>query len=329
MKRFVLVLFLILSCSSFGALSFAQDSARLNINELEDLQRNPTVSRDVQAEGTSGIFNPYDPQYRPVHYMNTMAQHRKSLTGSRFNLRFIRPTDDNTSDQTAILRFSQTVTIGGCAHMTVPEPDILMNGQMMIVTLPDPVITVQKNKRYAHYECGDVPKEINIDLPLKRASIANDNIKTLLLRNRFGADRYTVDLRDSALSIYPQTTLIFEPAVISGNQDPLQYWFYPRDTIIAEVPTAQGGDVFWEMEQWALTKNLVPLDLKLKGFLQPSQTNKIYYVDESGQTAPHLTRDKMVPVGHIVLKEQWYGSNGPYKKNTTFQITAKKPGLYE
>lgn len=326
MNRFSRFLLAVLFLFALPLCALAQD-ARINVRDLEELSSPTTNSYGgEEAPQENRVVNPYDPKYRPLHYKPDMTSSPLSPYG--YTLRFVRPA--TAEKETATLRIYHPVLANGCLLIDPLAPEVEVNGHGIWITIPEAVVGMDKGKNNPHYACDQKSKMVFIDVPLRLSDFKANGIKTVTLRmNKAGQEKYSVEYDDQKIRLLPDRNVYFKPAAVPYGQDALTYWFYPENTVIAEVPTAKGGDVFWEIEQWALKHDLVPLDMNYREFLQPSQNNRIYYIDQSGRTAALLTRDKMSPIGHIVLRKAWYGPNGMYEKGKPIQITAKRPGLYE
>ena len=301
MKLMLLLTVMILTPTAIQAQSFFEDF----------LAEEEAKERD-QAKATS--INQYDSKYRKFSGPVTRQQ---GLLGNAYNqISFLRTA--NTPTGFATLQFAQNINLSGCATLSQDILSAEKRGKTLIVTLPRPAPSLNKDN------CIKTAKTPGMSVQINREDIDSGEIKKLRIESSAG-QKETFDLytTEHTLQLTSET----------GATD-ITYWFYPEDLIILSAPNAQNAkDITPAIQKLANQRGLVPATDMLEGFTPPQSGDdghkSYYFIDPSKKLATILKRGQPEMIDTLTVQETFLGSEGAYNVPRDVQIFARKPGLYD
>lgn len=293
---------------------FAQEIFVGSIDENERVNQGPQV------------INQYDPKYRKKLPAHTSGN---PLSNAHHSVFFARK--PGLEEGEVVLRIFQPLAISGCASVTLPEAQIRKDGRNMWILVGKPDIKIDQSSHYAHHTCNNITNTAVIDVTLNLKELNENNVQNLALNSSFGTDHYDIETSEHRISLRPRSTKFFEPYGHASTDDPLTYWFYPKNTIVLSVPQAgDDQDLTHSITTLALQNGLVSLEEHIKDFEQPlNRKNTLYFIDEKGASAQKFSGNKHLIFGAITSTETFSGPEGPYQVAKKLDVLAKRPGLLE
>jgi hypothetical protein len=243
--------------------------------------------------------------------------------GEQF-LYFIRTAD--TKNNEAILRLSTPASISGCVDVVPPRITLRRSAGTMAFKVEEGALALEKNVRYAHYQCNQNSHSASADITLNRDELLENNIKTLTFQSGSGAmDTYEVELSGNRLSLIPKTSYSFKPFEGSTKADPLTYYFYPDNIVVLYVPGAdKKADLSKEIISLAQAKGLSPAS-----YAPLNNGHAVYFTDQQGTLSSSLAFDANAFVGTVKEPQTFQGPNGAYEQDKGVDVYAKRPGTLD
>lgn len=253
-------------------------------------------------------------------------------TPKQTEISFVRK-DDLAPGQFA-LRVAFPVATSGCSQFDNPSYETTTQPPLMTVTIEPPELVNDSKARYAHYECDTGMKTPITDIYFSKEHILSGGITTIALQDEMYKLRkdFTLDMNESFVEFIPASDharlqSVFKPQDLTYKINALKHWFYPDNTVVLYVPMAEdGSDLHQEINRFARSKAMVPLEDELAGFKKPiTKPNHFYFV---------ANRDLDIAenghkLGTIKATKTEYGLMEDETVETQLDVFARKPGLYE
>jgi hypothetical protein len=234
----------------------------------------------------------------------------------------------------AFLRIITPLALTGCAKLRQPVMKIQENPPLILLSMTDAKMELDKTVRYAHYQCDVRRQYAMADLPLNRANLVEKGIKQIILNTGAGGSR-NLKIEADEHKITVSASGIRTKGVVSGVPGAggvSTFWSYPENTIVLTAPATQLSEATKaEITDQAEAAGLVPLTDVIAGF-EPSanQADSLYFIDNSGRLKTQINEaEKPVLFETITGSEVYSGANGPYDRPVQIAVFARLPGANE
>ncbi|MGB4106391.1 MAG: hypothetical protein WBK55_01185 [Alphaproteobacteria bacterium] len=263
----------------------------------------------------------YDNKYRKK--FETPGKDTNPLPTGTQQMYFIRKQDIKSNE--AVLRMLTPISIDGCANIVPPAVTMRKGGNMLIFSIEDGAVTLDKKAQYAHFQCNNASHVAFADITLNRDELLRDGIKSMSFQAANGAmDVYDVKVTPDRITLVVRgAATAFKPFLGATKSDPLTYDFYPDNLIILHAPSAPAGqDVSGEITALAQRKGLSESAV-LKN------APGLYFIDQAGTLAGSLDFGANAFVGTISVPETYQGPDGSYEQAKAVDVYARRPGLLD
>lgn len=297
----------------------------LILNASASWAQTPETPAETEAEETEKHIDQYDPKYK-VKPILVESGRGDIIPQNKVGVYFVRASNNANE---AVLRLSSPLSVNGCMTIDQPPPVLEAQPPYLRVFLENPSIRIDKEVRQT--ACQQAPQFIYSDIILTRDDILATGIDKLVLRNNLLSDTYKIDITSERITLTPDTQVTFKPQETPGKSNPLEFWFYPANTIILSVPKSENARETYELlKPLANEKNLITLGSVLPGFGQNlDQETRFYFVDETGALPKQMGEKNSIPFGKIEVTKTFTGMQGPYQVNETLDVFAMRPGYYD
>lgn len=284
----------------------------------------PPVATTEEA-APKPIINQYDKKYK-VKPVVIKSGRGDIIPQNKIGVYFVRA---GNNPNEAVLRLSSPLSVNGCITLDQPPPTLEAQPPYLRVFLETP--SIRLDKEIPQTTCQQAPQFIYSDITLTRDDLLATGINKLVLRNHLLSDTYSIDITSERIMLTPDTQVTFKPQTTAGKSNPLEFWFYPANTIILTVPKSENARETYELlKPLANEKNLITLGSVLPGFGQNlDQETRFYFVDETGALPKQMGDKNSIPFGEIQVTKTLTGMQGPYQVNETLPVFAMKPGYYD
>lgn len=281
-----------------------------------------------QQQAANPVINQYDPKYK-VKPIIVQTGQREVIPQNKIGVYFVR--DEIALPGTATLRLASPVSVNGCFTVIQPPPILVKEPPFLRIIMQAP--SIQTNTEFENNlsACEQPPKLIYTDVVLDSHELITENIRTLSFKTDILTEDYSIDVNNQRIMLFPESQIVFRPQSVPGKSNPLEYWFYPKNTILLSVPKSTNAD-----ETYALLKplaneaNLITLGSVLPDFAQNFDTEtRFYFVDETGKLKKEMGEKNSIPFGKIEVTRTYTGINGHYDINESLNVFAMKPGYYD
>lgn len=330
MNKFLAALLLLISAPAFAQVPLlpGETAAPTVQQQMQTQAPSPqNMPAETDAEQPKKVINQYDDKYK-VKPIIVESRRGDVIPQNKVGVYFVRASDDPAE---ATLRLSSPLSVNGCIIVHQPPPVIAEEPPYLRVFLENPSVQLDREARLNQTSCQQAPQFLYSDIKLNRDTLMAQGINKIVLRNNLLSDTYNLDLTSERIMLVPDTQKTFKPQDTPGKSNPLEYWFYPANTIILSVPKSKDARETYELlKPLANEKNLITLGSVLPGFGQNlDQETRFYFVDETGALPKQMGDKNSMPLGEIQVTRTFTGMQGPYDVNEKLEVFAMKPGYYD
>jgi len=274
-------------------------------------KHNPFATQVIWAEDNLSGLNP----------MRLMKPPQPLFSEHVYNIHFIRP--EGRGHEAAILRMSQPVMANGCMDIMMLNPIIQVIGNMLQIEVRGPAVLLERKEQYGHHDCANKVDTPHLDIGLTRSFLKENAIDTIALRNAAGVNNFDVLMGDYNLILQPRQNSLFQPSDSVIGKNPLEHWFYPKNTVVLNVPRSKDPKaVLAALEGFAEENGLEPLMLKADGFISnESREQDFLFCDVKGTILEKLEDHKPSLVGVVEMEKPVFSGgeiNSSLKKLDVF-----------
>ncbi len=323
-------------------LIFATTLAFLTLGAALNASAQDLASSSAKKDEHKKIINQYDPIYKiaPSSKVVTIQDDNKKPTIGYINtdaipvqdygIYFIR--EPGTQPNEARLRISLPVSVVGCVSATPPKLRVIEEPPYLRATITPPVIKPNRTKNPGRKTCQNLANNLYVDLVLNRDAIKEHGIEKLSLRDGSTYDTFNIYLDEEKI-LLTGSSETFKPQKRPNKPNPLEYWFYPENTVILSARNTGDYDetqLFPEIKKLANEQNLITMNAVMTEFEQDEDDkNRYYFVDETGVLPKKIGDANNIAIGQIKLKQDYTGLGGDYNVTNSYEIYARKPGYYD
>jgi hypothetical protein len=282
-------------------------------------------------EAGAGVINQYDERYKKQN--NPIETNNSLLPTANYLVRFVRTADSKPGQ--AVLRLISPVVINGCAKIAQPGVTIQQNGQLMMITVGEAMVNIDRSIRYAHFQCDQSGQTARADIILDHPQMLADEVTSILLQAGPLTDYFDVAATADTLTLKPRSTRAFKPFFKPGTSEPLMYQAYPDNLVLLEAPSAKANDnIAAAVDRLARGKGLQNGDALPQG-LKNNQNNsghtgqKYYFIDTTGQYAKNIAFGTSAFFDTLTISETLRGPQGPYETPKALDVYVKRPGEFD
>lgn len=303
--------------------AYAQEQKGSTINSYrKNFLYGPTQSPD--SDSKPAIWQ-YDPKFRNLGKGKQTSTHKPGTNPLPLGMqKIILVRKEGLKNNEAALRMMTPISIDGCANVVPPAITMRKSSNMMIFSIADGVVSVNKTTQYGHFQCDSGSHVASSDFILNRDELIRDNIRSLSFQASNGAmDVYDVKVTPERLSLIPRSAKAFVPLTGGVKLDPLVYDFFPENLVILYAPSAPpGADLSAQITTLAQRKGLVESTV-LKN------SRGLYFIDRGGSLASTLGFEANAFIGTVGVEETYQGPDGPYQQARAIDVYAKRPGMLD
>lgn len=265
-------------------------------------------------------YKPNRKDTRPTREQLEEAGYTGIIPLNQLQYDFIHDPKADEGDLT--LRTDIPMQMHGCYEMYQPEVEQEIVGKTLVLDVGMP-FAIKPHSHDRNPDCkltGSIGTDIHID----REELLEEGVNKMKIMTKHGAFVRDVELTEDYITL-----------TAPGNDmvRPYTYWSLPADTVVLTVPMfnedlMHHNTQLQQLARVARIKGLIPIETRLPEYTPADPiTNRFYFLDTKGDLLKELKDGSTtISIGHIHIKEPFYGSDGLYDKEKAIDILASIPG---
>lgn len=230
--------------------------------------------------------------------------------------------DPQADEGDLTFRASIPLQIHGCYEMYKPEIEQEIVGKALVLDVKMPIV-LNPYRENKNPDCK-ITDSISADIHIERDALLEENVNKMKIVTEHNVINRDVELTENYITLTtPDNNLI----------KPYTYWSLPSNTVVLSVPMFSEDLMYnntqlQQLARVARIKGLVPIETRLADYVPAENIiNRFYFLDTKGDFLKELKEDGgTISIGHIHIKEPFYGPDGLYDKEKAIDILASIPG---
>jgi len=304
-------------------------------------QQHSTAQTLDNLPGQGRTINQYDPRYNPGANppKHTPLDAPTIAPGPRntsvipvqdYSLFFIREPDANADE--VYMRMALPLNVEGCLDITPPTLQKIEQAPPYLRIFINPPIIRPNHKKAPDQGCQASTQEAYLDVILNRKNIRSKNIDTLTIREGTAADEFKIHISKNKI-LLTGSPATFVPRILPGKTNPLEYWFYPENTVILntlDTKDASPEETYDAIKKLANDNNMISLETAIPRYRQLYDSkNRFFFVDKSNTWPQKINENASTLLGKIELQKQRTGLNGPFTYTSNHNVFVSKPSYFD
>jgi hypothetical protein len=265
------------------------------------------------------VYKPNRKSTLPTREQLENTGHFGIIPHNQLSYAFIHDPKAEEGDLT--LRADIPLQIHGCYEMYQTEIEQKIVGKTLVLDIEMPIATKPRSHN-RNPDCK-LTDSIGTNIHIDRDALLEKNVDQIKFVTKYG-----VLIRDMEL------TENYATLTAPGNDriKPYTYWSLPANTVVLSVPMFNKDLMYHDTQlqqlaRMAKVKGLTPIETRMPEYTPADDiTNRFYFLDTKGDLLKKLKeKGGALSIGHIHIKEPFYGPNGLYDKEKGIDILASIP----
>jgi len=270
---------------------------------------------------------PFVNQYNKKYKSSDGPQeiNRGILPQSEYLASFVRT--ETTGPKQATFRIYSPVVLSGCLKMQQPTVSMQRNGKMIFVKIGEAAANVDRDVRYAHFQCDTRGQFATADIVFDLEEILDNGVKTVSFMVGPFNDYMDIEASKNRLTLSPKSTNAIKPHFSPQTKQPFSYYFYPENLVVLHGEgTEESAKAKSDLMSLAASKGLIKAEQ-----MMPELKNKMpaegryYFIDTSDRYASQLDFGEQEVLGEIKVAREMRGPEGKYNVYEPMAVYIKRP----